>query len=196
MWTEEFAVFQKFSWVNLRSFPVWDTVKSSFKTLDEKTSFDLITQSLSIFEQFGYIKRYCSAEKIEHWNESKTATEDRWVETFKHMEANNVPFIEFSQIIEYVLCFPGTSAPVERVFSKANRIWDKDKSELSIDTLKSILLVKINMELDCTAFHKYLKTRPELLKKIAGQEKYTFKQPNPIDSSPSAMSVTIDSDDE
>lgn len=196
MWTEEFAVFQKFSWVNLCSFPDWETVKSSFKILDEKTSFDMTTHSLSVFEQFGYIKRYCNAEKIEHWKENKIATEDRWVEIFNNMEAHNVPFTAFSQIIEYILCFPGTSAAVERIFSKVNRIWDKDKSELSIDTLKSILMVKTNIDLDCTAFYKYLKSRPELLKKIASQDKYTFKQPNPVDTSPGAMSVTIDSDDE
>lgn len=173
----------------------WNTIKNSFKTLSEKTTFDLVAQSLAVFEQFGYIKRYCSQEKIMQWNSEKKPTEDRWIEIFKHMNDNQVPFNQFSKIIEFVLCFSGTSAPVERIFAKIDKIWRKERSSLSISTLKSMLIVKNNMEYECDEFYKFLKTRPDLLKKISSQEKYDFKQPT-TNTSPSAMSITFESDEE
>lgn len=45
------------------------------------------------------------------------------------------------------------------------------------------------MDYTCTEFHRYLNTRPAVLRHIASQEKYTFKQPMPIETSPGAMSV-------
>lgn len=80
------------------------------------------------------------------------------------MENHQLPYKEFSHLIEFVLCFPGTSAPLERVFAKANKIW--------------------------TEFYDILKKKPSLLQKISTQEKYDFKQPKAIaGSSPGAMSI-------
>ncbi|RYX79070.1 hypothetical protein EON71_01030 [bacterium] len=112
--------------------------------------------------------------------------EDRWVEIFKHFEREHIAFDTFSIIIEYALCFPGTSAPVERLFAHVNKVWTQESSALKIDTLKSILIVKCNMDFSCTEFFQFLKTRKDILKKISSQEKYDFKKPK---ASLGAMSV-------
>lgn len=159
------------------------------KILAAKTSFDLIENSSKVLEQYDYLRNYCSAEKFTEWKGKKTSTEERWVEIFKHFDAQNVPFRELSQIIEYILCLPGTSAPVERIFSIAKNIWKVECSNLHMVTLKSMLCVKYNMDFTCIQFFDFLKTQPELLRKIGCQDKYSFKQKKSSDGNTSAMSI-------
>lgn len=115
------------------------------------------------------------------------------------MESQQVPYDSFSKIIEYILCLPGTSAAVERVFAQADKIWKKESANLDMCTLYSILSIKNNMEYSCPEFYKYLKTELVLLKQIAGQEKYDFKksvsasnQHHEQEASTSAMSIEIE----
>ena len=53
------------------------------------------------------------------------------------------------------------------------------------------MFVKNYMEYTCTEFYRYIKTRPDILRKIASQEKYDFKNPKQKtnETSPGAMSV-------
>lgn len=153
-------------------------------------SFNLEANSSKIFQQFGLVKSFCSDEKIAEWNtiENKVSTECRWVQIFQYM--HQLPFEEFAHLIEFVLCFLGTSAPVERVFAKAKKIWTPEKSNLHPSTLKSILIVKNNMENDCAEFYEFLKKKPDLFQKISCQETYEFKKPKEnVDKSPGAMSI-------
>ncbi|MGH0141232.1 UNVERIFIED_CONTAM: hypothetical protein FKN15_073117, partial [Acipenser sinensis] len=46
-----------------------------------------------------------------------------------------------AKAVEFVLCLPGTSAPVERVFSLMNAAWSPDKACLSVTTIKAMLFV-------------------------------------------------------
>lgn len=180
----------------LHSAPSWSEVKEAMKSIAEKTSFDLNLNSSKVLQQYDFVRNYCSAEKLASWNKPDkdkrtTRTEDRWVEIFNYFDKQNVPYIEFSQIVEYVLCLPGTSAPVERIFSIAKKIWKLESASLHMETLKSILFVKHNIELTCTEFYEFLKTQPELLRKISSQNKYSFKQPvTPADNN---MSIDLDS---
>lgn len=148
--------------------------------------------------QYDYIKNYCSEEKFQEWANKIATTEERWVEIFKHMSTHNVPFMEFAQIVEYVLCLPGSTGPVERIFSSADKIWKVESAKLHVSTLKSILFLKYNIEYSCIEFNDFLKSQPQLLRKIASQDKYSFKQiqetvtradSTSTASSPDAMSV-------
>lgn len=124
-WAEHFDIFQQFSWIDLKKFPDWNTVKTSAQLMCTKTSFDLEANSSKIFQQYGLLKSICSDEKISECNvkneEGKTvSTESRWVQIFQHMHQHQLPFEEFSHLIEFILCIPGTSAPVERVTRKVS----------------------------------------------------------------------------
>lgn len=66
------------------------------------------------------------------------ATEDRWIEIFQFMESEQLPYVEFSRIIEFVLCLPGSSVPCERVFSMAKKIWRNESSNLNVETISSL----------------------------------------------------------
>lgn len=90
----------------------------------------MTSKSSKVFKQFGYMKNYCSQDKLSHWNANKVAAEARWVEMFKHLHDKSIPFREFSSIIEYVLCFPGTSAPVERLLAMLIKYGQKRNHDL------------------------------------------------------------------
>lgn len=102
------------------------------------------------------------------------ATEDRWIEIFQFMESEQLPYVEFSRIIEFVLCLPGSSVPCERVFSMAKKIWRNQSSNLNVETISSLLNINYNMEYSCNDFYKFVQTQPKLLRKISLQEKYEF----------------------
>lgn len=196
-WAGEFEAFKDFSWVTLRDNLNWQTVKKSMDVISKRTSFNLSHNSSAVFDQCVYVKSFCTNEKLSEWEANKVPTEQRWVEIFKHMEAKHVPFDEFSKIIEYALCFPGSSAPVERVFATAKKIWKLESSSLQIATLNAILHVKMNMEWSCIEFYDFLKTKPDLLRQISGQDKYVVRQPMTVENmSSDAMSVELASVDE
>lgn len=195
-WSEQFEQIRSFSWVSLRTCLNWPQIKTTMQDISNASSFDLRQNSSKVFEQYGYIKIYCSEEKIAEWNHKKKISEDRWVEVFQHMQSQQVPFTEFSQIVEFILCLPGTSASVERVFSSIKNTWKTESSQLKMETLESILFVKNNMDLSCMDFYHFLKTQPQLLRQIGSQEKYNLKVSNA--SELSAMSIGSEStvDDE
>lgn len=174
MWTKQFGEVSDFAWATARKPPEWDLFKSTLKSIQEKGFLkEEGDVSVQMFRQFGYLKAYMTVEKISKWNSDKTPPDLRWVECFKHFDENEVPYHLISMIIQYIYCLPGTSASVERVFSAVNKIWTNEKTRLQVKTLKSILIVKYNMAFSCLEFFKFLKSKPDLLAKIAAQEKYT-----------------------
>lgn len=77
-----------------------------------------------------------------------------------------------SNLIQNILCLPGSNASTERVFSQMNKIWTKEKSQLKIETLKAILVTKTNIDMNCSESYSFLKKSPILLKSIASNDKY------------------------
>jgi len=86
------------------------------------------SQDTAVFDEFSLITNYITDEKISCWNTKNIAVEDRWVELFSHFRDNNLNCVNFQIIIEYVLCLPGSNAPVEKVFSLMNKIWTSEKT--------------------------------------------------------------------
>uniref|UniRef100_A0A0K8VZT2 HAT C-terminal dimerisation domain-containing protein n=1 Tax=Bactrocera latifrons TaxID=174628 RepID=A0A0K8VZT2_BACLA len=84
------------------------------------------------------------------------------------------------RIISYILSLPVTSATVERVFSLINQIWNDEKSQIKIETLRALLYVRYNIKMTCKEFFEFLKMQPKMLKEIASNEKYAFKNANQI----------------
>jgi hypothetical protein len=89
-----------------------------------------------------------------------------------HFNANDLVHVNFSIIVEYILCLSGSNAPVERVFSHMNKIWSSEKTQLGVSALKAILITKGNIKKLCQEFHSYIKIKPATLKQICGSDKY------------------------
>jgi len=102
------------------------------------------SQDTGVFDEFLIISKHITAQKICDWNTGNIATESRWLEIFPHFNVNDLSHVNFSIIVEYILCLPGSNGPVERVFSHMNKIWSSEKSQLGVSVLKNILRTYTN----------------------------------------------------
>ncbi len=66
---------------------------------------------------------------------------------FNELKEKNIVLTNLKIIIEFAMSLPGTNAVVERIFSLMNKIWTAEKTQLTIKTLKFILITKHNFEL-------------------------------------------------
>lgn len=67
----------------------------------------------------------------------------------------------------------GTNASAERVFSMLKAMWTNQRSELSVDRVKSMMTIKFNTNETCLEFHEAIKCRPDILGAIKSNSKYT-----------------------
>lgn len=171
----QFEHIMIFAWAALDQTPEWEFIEASAKFMASKQRFDIESFDIELFDQCSYLKKFISNEKIQSWEQENIATDQRWVECFKHFAKHNVPCNHMLKIVSYILALPGTSAPVERIFSLINDIWSAEKTRLSIETLKDILYVRYNIKMTCLEFFEFIKTQPKLLEKIGSSEKYAFK---------------------
>lgn len=158
------------NWISVKSSPKWNEVEASMAKL---RALDLLNaDDRKIHEQFGQIATYCSTAKIAEWRSNSTSTADRWVEVFTHLDEQDQEYSGFLAVVEYILCLSATTASVERTFSAIHKSWTSDKTQMGIETLKAMTMVKCNMEFACNQFYDYIKDKPELLRKITGSAKY------------------------
>jgi hypothetical protein len=61
------------------------------------------------------------------------------------MSGKGLDFEDFCNTVESVLCLPGNTALVERVFSFMNTVWSKEKSRIRVE----ILVVRQNCVMKC-----------------------------------------------
>ena len=69
------------------------------------------------------------------------------------MSEKHLDFQDFCNIVEFILCLPGSTAPVERIFSVMNSMWSKEKSRLIVETMRAMLVVKQNCVMECEKFY-------------------------------------------
>lgn len=171
-WTDQFEQVKVFEWVTLQEPLKWESVESTMKFMAERNAFDMENDASALLDQFNFVRNFASDEKIAEWKENKTNSSGRWVETFQHFDKKSIPFDKILLPVSFAFCLPGSSSPVERIFSHTNQIWDSNKSQLMPDTLEAILQVKVNIQTECTDFYKRLLSDHEALKKIHSNEKY------------------------
>lgn len=101
-----------------------------------------------------------------------------WVEVFQLLKLAENKCENFERVLEFALSLPGTSAPVERVFSLMKNVWTPDRNRLSVEKVKAILSIKVNSDMSCTEFFEAIKDNSSLLKKVISSEKYDWFQPS------------------
>ncbi|XP_071038982.1 uncharacterized protein [Parasteatoda tepidariorum] len=130
----------------------------------------LNVNSDDLFDEFTYLEGYLDS-KDDKWYQSVHIT-DKWREINNYFQKNNIPFTNIKRIVELAMCWPSSNAPVERVFSRINNYWTKEKSRMDVNTVKAVLSVLINFDFSCDIFSQLLEKNPEILKKIHSSEKY------------------------
>jgi hypothetical protein len=109
--------------------------------------------------------------RLDAWNEENISVFDRWVQIFSEMSEKFLDFQDFCNV-EFILCLPGSTASVERIFSVMNSMWCTEKSRLSVESMRAMLIVRQNCNVQCDKFYdKVLKDR-NLLRKVSASEKY------------------------
>ena len=86
---------------------------------------------------------------VNEWNEENLPVSDRWLHIFREMRKKHLGFQDFCNVVGFILCLPGSTAPVERIFSVTNSMWTKEKSRLSVETMKAMLIVRQNNDMEC-----------------------------------------------
>lgn len=109
-----------------------------------------------------------------NWEETQVTSEVKWVEMFKNFSENSISVTNLKHVIEFIFSLPGTSAPVERVFSIMNKVWSEDRSCMSESTVKALISCKMNINLTCSQFFDKIKSNSKMLKKVISTEKYEW----------------------
>lgn len=66
----------------------------------------------------------------------------------------------------------GTSASVERIFSLMNDIWSPEKGRLLVETVKPLIEIKFNCQMNCVDFYDSIKGNRDFLNKCLSSDKY------------------------
>ena len=86
--------------------------------------------------------------------------------------STNDSFPLLYKLVSIVFSMPVSNALVERVFSLVSAQWTKEKNSLSEKTVKSILQVKVNLEVSCGEMQQIVSKNKELLEQILSSAKY------------------------
>lgn len=190
VWLE--PIVTTFKWIELREMPQWSDgqhpIKSTVDLLMEKKIIQRQEHD-QIFADYGHIKTFLKAQPniYKEWNDSKVSIQKRWMHVFAYLKSNGTSFENFAKIIEYAMMIPGwfitkfntfisalickifclgTNGDCERVFSLMQYYWTDKKSNLSLGTLKAWLLTKNNLDFSCVDLHAFIKSKPDILKKV------------------------------
>ena len=144
----------KFKWILLNKTPAWKKIGDS---INHEILSCVQAKETRLFDQWVLIK-LIAERHVDEWNEENLPVSDRWLHIFREMREKRLDFQDFCNFVGFILCLPGSTAPVERIFSVMNSMWTKEKSRLSVETMKAMLIVRQNNDMECDKFyHKVLK---------------------------------------
>ena len=98
----------------------------------------------------------------------KEKAENKWMNIF----STNDSFPLLYKLISIVFSMPVSNAFVEPVFSLVSAQWTKERNSLYEKTVKSILQVKVNLEVSCGEMQQIVSKNKELLEQILSSAKY------------------------
>jgi hypothetical protein len=173
LWRNSFDRVSKFWWINLQTEIGWSDLQESAQVInaivkDPINIDDLFDERTLLNKVIQNQKVGCgsSTEKVPH------TIEEKWKAIFKVFQKTDIACTNISKMVEFPMSLPGTSAPVERVFSIMGNIWPAERGRLLVSTVKHLLNVKINSELSCCKLYDIILTNKPFLKKVMSSEKY------------------------
>jgi len=94
------------------------------------------------------------------------------VQLFCHFKKNDILAPNLKLIVQYIFCIPGTSAPVERIFSLMNNAWLDERGSMDENTVRGLMVCNMKFGLTCNKLYEKIKNNLPVLKKIHSTEKY------------------------
>jgi hypothetical protein len=169
LWEKSLGDALNFSWITENSIE-WTSLQESAYKINEKIGKQCINQD-ELFDEYVLLKEFWESKK-EEWKTQSIGSEEKWVQFFTHLKEKDVSVPSLRLLMEYIFSMPGTSAPVERIFSLMNNAWSDDRSLMHESTVKGLLICKMNIQATCTQFYEKIKNNTAFLKKVHSSEKY------------------------
>ncbi|GBM70303.1 hypothetical protein AVEN_262521-1 [Araneus ventricosus] len=171
LWENSFGNAEQFSWVNLtKAIAVdWENAETSAEIINSSL-LDIPAMKINNDQLFDVVlaEEYLQSN-WEHWKQEETtryaiiSSKEKWLRLFGHFKENHIAAPNMIKIVEYAFCLPGTSAPVESVFSLMNNVWTDDRGLMKESTVKGLMACKINTGLACEDFYNKIKKKKDFL---------------------------------
>lgn len=173
LWQTNFNEVEEHIWV-FEGELNWNNVEKSMQLLSSKfTTITPIINCDTLFDEVVYAKQYYNdTDRNNFWRENNTSSEEKWIQLFKHFSDKNISLNNLQKIVEFIFCLPGTSAPIERLFSVMKNIWSPERNRLLECNVGALLFCRTNIDLNCLEFYNYIKNDNNFLKKVQSSDKY------------------------
>lgn len=158
-------------WFRIDDYPSLDWIMLSSRILnydDVRKSAEVLLPHIatkdSLFDETSQLNSLLQAVSTEFDN---LPHDKKWATLFRRAK-----FIDYKLLIGAIFAIPTSNAGVERVFSLCKKHWSDDRNKLHVETVKSLLQVKMNYSLSCNEMYTKLLNNDNLLKKILSNNKY------------------------
>lgn len=121
-----------------------------------------------LYEEYSAINKH-----LPQSTDDDVSCDARWASVFQKAGTDNVP--NLLKVVSFIMSIPSSNAPVERVFSLMESFWTDTRNRCSIELIKAELQVKMNFDMNCQMFHKFVKEKKELLHCAGSDKKYIFR---------------------
>jgi hypothetical protein len=81
-----------------------------------------------------------------------------------------------TKLISFIYTIPCSNAYTEGVFSHMKHAWTAYRHSMSTETVAAELKIRLNCQMNCNDFFKFIQSQPDLIKRARGSEKYNFKK--------------------
>ncbi|GBL77924.1 hypothetical protein AVEN_143258-1 [Araneus ventricosus] len=135
---------------------------------------DMKINNDKLFDEVVLAKDYLQSN-WEQWKQTRSviiSSEEKCLRLFGHFKENHIAAPNLIKIVKFAFCLPGTSAPVERVFSLMNNAWTGDRGLMKEFTVKGLMTYKINIGLASECFYIKIRNKKDFLKNVLANEKY------------------------
>ena len=145
--------------MHLNSVPEWEKVEKSVEYLKEK---GVQIDDIKLFDEILNLSKYVSHQATKE--NTDQPIHKKWVMFFS--SCNISCAVELLRVAQFFFAIPAHNANVERVFSIINAQWSKERNRLTIDSVRMLTAVKVNLSMTCVEFYDYISKHKDLLKKL------------------------------
>lgn len=146
-------------WIGFHSYGQNDIIN-----LAQQVSTELDDNEL--FDEISILNKILS--KITDDKFAELSVEEKWLKIFEA----DLPNLQ--KLVSKILSIPVSNALVERIFSLCGAQWTDPRNSLKVETVKCLVQIKMNYDLNCSEVYNLLISSPQLLKQIMSNEKYGF----------------------
>ena len=144
-------------WFNIENHPMqtnWTLLREQKVRYEEVVDFtkQLDLQTAIMDELFNKVSAFNVLLKKIPLDVFQKEKAEKWMNIF----ARNNNFLLLYKLISIVFSIPVSNAFVERVFSLVSAQWTKKRNSFFEKTVKSILQVKVNLEVSCSEMHQII----------------------------------------